>query len=104
MADTEDVAFDPVSWEVARRVAYQALRFAPVLDAPTLRALEQDFAEAPARAEQLVSERTVLVSADGPVRARVCDRAGWVDANIGSFRRLLRPVGERLAESSGTLR
>lgn len=96
-------ASDPVSWEVAGRVARQALRFAPVLDDATSAKLDEDFAEATARAEALVSELTGLSSADGPARAKVVDRVGWVDANIGSFRRLLAPVGERLATSSGAL-
>ena len=101
MADPDPV--DPVSWEVAARVARQALRFAPVLDAATATRLEEDFAEATARAEHLVSELTGLVSADGAAHAKVTDRVGWVDANIGSFRRLLRPVGERLSTSSSSL-
>ncbi|HVB05255.1 MAG TPA: zinc-dependent metalloprotease [Acidimicrobiales bacterium] len=99
----EQEVTDPVSWEVARRVARQALRFAPPLD-PSVRAeLEADFAELTPRAEELVAELTGLHSADGAARGRVTDRVGWVDANVSSFRRLLRPLGERLASSEGPL-
>ncbi len=100
MADNEGV--DPISWEMASRVARQALRFVPPLDPGARSRLEADFAEATSRAEQLVAELTGLTSADGPARARVTDRVGWVDANVGSFRRLLRPLGERLAHSGGS--
>ncbi len=43
-----------------------------------------------------VAETTGLHSLAGPARARVTDRAGWVRANMASFRRLLRPVTEKL--------
>ncbi len=88
---------DPVSWAVAERVASQLLRFVPPLEPATVAALEVDFATATARAERLVEEATGLVSPAPAPRGQVTDRAGWVRANIASFRRLLRPVGERLA-------
>ncbi|HUZ19049.1 MAG TPA: zinc-dependent metalloprotease [Acidimicrobiales bacterium] len=95
---------DPVAWDVALRVARQAVRYASPLDPATQRRVEDDFAEATARAEGLVEEVTGLSSSKGPARARVMDRAGWVEVNVGSFRRLLRPVGERLAASATTRR
>ncbi len=58
--------------------------------------LEADFAELTAQAEELVAESTGLRSASGPARARVTDRAGWVQANIASFQRLLGPHLEKL--------
>jgi coenzyme F420 biosynthesis associated uncharacterized protein len=45
-----------------------------------------------------VGETTGLYSLAGPARARVTDRAGWVRANVASFRRLLRPVTEKLGD------
>src|SRR5438309_2722993 len=55
------------------------------------------------RAEGLVEAETGLRSLAGPARARVADRAMWVDANVASFQRLLRPVLDKLSErvSSG---
>lgn len=70
------------------------------LDRATTRALEEDFAEATEAAERYVEEMTGLVSTAGPALAIVTDRAEWVKANIGSFRRLLRPVAERLANGT----
>ncbi len=92
---------EPIAWEVALAVARQALRVAPgpQLSADAFVALRRDFAEATARADRLVERATGLCSASGPSHALVTDRAGWVEANIGSFRRLLRPVAERLASS-----
>jgi len=34
----------------------------------------------------------------GNARGRVTDRAGWVDANLASFQRLLRPITEKLED------
>src|SRR5207249_108195 len=41
-------------------------------------------------------------SLSGPARARVTDRAGWVRANVASFRRLLRPLTDRLGARLST--
>ena len=62
------------------------------------RSLEIDFEELTAQAEELVAAETGLRSLAGPARARVADRAQWVDANVASFQRLLRPVLDKLGE------
>src|SRR5580658_9583304 len=102
--DAESGAEDPsperdaVAWDVAQRVAHRALALTAPLDFGTRAALEEDFAWATARAEELVAEITGLSTTVGPTRSVVVDRVGWVDANIGSFQRLLRPISERFAE------
>ncbi len=58
--------------------------------------LEADFSEATTRAEGLVIEATGLRPATGSAGALVVDRAGWVRANVSSFRRLLEPVLDKL--------
>ncbi|MCU1490603.1 MAG: Coenzyme biosynthesis-associated protein [Acidimicrobiaceae bacterium] len=92
---------DLVAWDVALRVARQAVRLSPAPPAPVggVAALRDGFAEATARAERLVEQATGLTSTAGRAHALVTDRAGWIEANIGSFRRLLRPVAARLAAS-----
>lgn len=93
--------YEPVDWAVAEKVAARvAKRSAPELDRRTLDRLESDFAELTPVAEGLVAETTGLTSLEGPARAEVLDRAGWVAANVASFRRLLTPILER-AESEG---
>jgi len=89
----------PVSWEVAERVATWIGSGRPILGPPTgvldpatLAQLDADFSEATERAEALVIEATGLRPESGAARARVVDRAGWVRANLSSFRRLLEPV------------
>jgi coenzyme F420 biosynthesis associated uncharacterized protein len=59
--------------------------------------LERDFAEVTAEAEGLVGEVTGL---HPPSRASgmVLDRVGWVDANVASMQRMLRPFTDRVAE------
>ena len=88
---------DPVDWVVAGRVATQALRYLGPARPEIPAGLSEEFDEITERAQRLVEESTGLQSAAGPAHARVVDRVGWVEANIASFRRLLRPLGERLA-------
>jgi coenzyme F420 biosynthesis associated uncharacterized protein len=56
--------------------------------------------ELTSQAEELVAAETGLISAAGPAKAKVTDRMGWVEANLASFDRLLRPLLGRLAEES----
>ena len=86
-----------VDWELARKVATRAGARKPFAQAGLTDAtLAADFAELTAQAEQLVAAETGLVSLAGPARAQVADRAMWVDANVASFRRLLRPLLEKM--------
>lgn len=86
-----------IAWETARSVAGRVARqHAPLTDYER-QSLESDFQEMTARAEELVEAETGLRSLAGPARARVADRSQWVDANVASFQRLLRPVLEKLA-------
>jgi len=90
-------AASPIGWETATRVASRVAGREPLQDSYHYASLQTDFDELTAQAEQLVAETTGLVSAAGPARARVVDRAGWVTANVASFQRLLRPVVDRFA-------
>lgn len=90
------MAYEPVDWAVAERVAVLiSRRLAPEIDYRTRKRLEEDFAELTPLAEQLVSEATGLSSLEGKASAEVTDRAGWVRANLRSFRRLLTPIMEK---------
>ena len=95
MSDTPATP-DPVNWSVAESVARRVAGREPLAESYHYDSLEPDFTEFTAQAEELVAEVTGLRSLSGPARARVTDRAGWIKANIASFRRLLRPVTERL--------
>lgn len=87
---------DAVDWDMARRVANRAAARDPYASAHYREGLAPDFEEFTAQAEDLVAAATGLRSAAGPARGRVTDRAGWIDANLSSFRRLLRPLTEKL--------
>ncbi len=91
-----------VGWDVAEKVGVRLASRVTKLDAPGASAgtdgLAADFEELTAEAEGLVAEATGLVSLSGPARARVTDRAGWVRANLASFRRMLSPLTHRLDE------
>jgi coenzyme F420 biosynthesis associated uncharacterized protein len=88
---------DPVAWDVAEKVAARVGGRDPFSDSYHYASLQPDFDELTAEAEELVAAETGLRSLAGPARARVTDRAGWVQANIASFRRLLRPITDRLS-------
>jgi coenzyme F420 biosynthesis associated uncharacterized protein len=90
---------DPISWEVAERLAVRVAQrgYRPLTY--EMRALSADFEELTAQAEELVAAETGLRSLSGSARARVVERDDWVRANLASFRRLLRPVTDKLAAS-----
>lgn len=85
-----------VDWDFARTVAGRVAGDDPFASSYHAESLESDLIELTAQAEELVSTETGLVSAAGPARARITDRLGWVDANLASFERLMRPLLGRL--------
>jgi coenzyme F420 biosynthesis associated uncharacterized protein len=87
---------DPVAWDLAERIAVRVAGTDPLARSYHYDALEPDFRELTAEAEELVATVMGVRSLAGPARARVTDRAGWVRANIASFQRLLRPVTDKL--------
>ena len=87
----------PVDWELAKRIASRVAGDEPLSRSYLGDSLHRDFSEFTPLAEELVGAETGLTSSEGSARAKVIDREGWIDANIRSCRRLLRPV---LAESS----
>ena len=87
----------PVDWELAKRIASRVAGDEPLSRSYLGDSLHRDFSEFTPLAEELVGTETGLTSSEGSARAKVIDREGWIDANIRSFRRLLRPV---LTESS----
>jgi coenzyme F420 biosynthesis associated uncharacterized protein len=94
----------PIAWDVAERVATSIAGRRPPLPDYELEAMRSDFAELTADAEILVEAETGLRSLAGPARARVADRAGWVQANVASFQRLLRPVTAKMEVAMATAR
>jgi coenzyme F420 biosynthesis associated uncharacterized protein len=95
---TAPATASPVDWALAERLATRVGGREPFAESYHYDSLEPDFAELTAEAEELVAAATGLRSLVGPARARVTDRAGWVQANIASFQRLLRPFTDRLGE------
>lgn len=88
-----------VDWELASRIARRVGGTEPLANSYLYDSLDPDFAAATVLAEQLVTAETGLSSLDGPARARVIDRGDWIDANIRSFQRLLRPLTDKVNES-----
>jgi coenzyme F420 biosynthesis associated uncharacterized protein len=95
---------DPVAWDVALGVARQVVRLlGDPLGPSELRAFQRELEEVTSIAERLVERASGLSSKAGATRAMVVSREGWVEANVGSFARLLRPIGERLVEGRGRM-
>ena len=88
-----------VDWKVASAAARKALSWKPPLDPEVFAEVEADFTEATQRAEALVAEVTGLRPAAGHARAVTLDCPEWVDANLASFERLLRPAMDKHAGS-----
>ncbi|HVT77332.1 MAG TPA: zinc-dependent metalloprotease [Acidimicrobiales bacterium] len=88
---------EPVAWGLAERVAVRVAGTEPLARSYHYASLRPDFEELTAQAEELVYQEIGLRSLRGPARAVVVERADWVRANIGSMRRLLRPLTDRLA-------
>ena len=91
-----------IDWELAQRVAARSAPKDPFAASYHYASLAPDFEELTAIAEEKVAATTGLHSLAGPARARVTDRAGWVEANIASFQRLLRPITDRLDQTVST--
>ncbi len=89
-----------VDWEFARSVAQRVSGDDTFFDSYHAASLGEDLLELTVQAEGLVEAETGLVSAAGPARAKVTDRLGWVDANLASFERLMRPLIGRLNEAA----
>ena len=89
-----------VDWVFARSVAQRVAGDDAFFDSYHAASLADDLREQTIHAEGLVEAETGLVSAAGPARAKVTDRLGWVDANLASFERLMRPLIGRLNEAA----
>ncbi len=85
-----------VDWDFARSVASRVAGEEPFAESYLRRSFESDMLELTPKAEALVEAETGLVSTAGAARARATDRLGWIDANLASFDRLLRPLLGRL--------
>ncbi len=85
-----------VDWDTARSVAARVAKDDGFNTTYKAQALRDDMAELTPQAEKLVEEETGLVSAAGAARGRVVDRSEWVDANLESFDRLMRPLLAKL--------
>jgi coenzyme F420 biosynthesis associated uncharacterized protein len=88
---------EAVAWGLAEKVAVRVAGTEPLARSYHYTSLGPDFEELTAEAEELVFQEIGFRSLRGPARAQVVDRADWVRANIGSMRRLLRPLTERLS-------
>ncbi len=88
-----------VDWSLAEKVATKVSGAEPFARSYHLASMERDFADMTEQAQIHVEAETGFTSASGKARARVVDRNDWIRANLSSYRRLLRPVLDRLEGS-----
>ena len=89
---------EAIDWAFAERVARRCSGSGPFSEPAVRASLQASYAELTVEAERHVTDETGLVSLIGPARAQVTDRSGWVGANVQSFRRLLRPLTDKLGD------
>jgi len=87
-----------VDWATAEWVARGIAKRSSSTPASSSASIHRDFEELTAQAQTLVEAHTGWRSDAGLARARVVDRDDWIRANIASFRRMLRPLTDRLEE------
>ncbi len=97
MADTS------VDWNLARQVATKISERNDSVSSYHYGTLAPDFERFTAQAEELVAETTGLKSQMGEARGRVADRPMWIEANIDSFQRLLRPLADKLVSKEASV-
>ena len=93
----------PIDWAIAERVATRVAGDEALSHSYLANSLPADLAELTPLAERLVHDTTGLRSLGGPAHAVVVDRAEWIHANLDSFRRILAPLLDKMAER-GALR
>jgi coenzyme F420 biosynthesis associated uncharacterized protein len=84
-----------VDWQLAARVGR---RVAGGSELPVRPAWSRQFTELSATADLAVAELTGLGGDLPPPVARPLDRGEWVDANLATLRRVLRPLAAKVAE------
>jgi coenzyme F420 biosynthesis associated uncharacterized protein len=90
-----------IDWPLAVRVAAVVAGRGPATT-PTIRGeVRRDFREFSQISDELVRNFTGLNPAEPAPDPVVLDRAGWVRANVESFRELIRPLAEKISGSVG---
>jgi coenzyme F420 biosynthesis associated uncharacterized protein len=84
-----------VDWQLAARVGR---RVAGGSELPARAAWSRQFTELSTTADRAVAEFTGLGGELPPPLAEPLDRGQWVEANLATLRRILRPLAEKVAE------
>ncbi len=85
-----------VDWDFARTVAGKFSGEDTFASADRNGAMSAEMVRLTSQAEQLVEAETGLVSNAGLARGKTIDRLEWVDVNLSSFQRLLRPLLQKM--------
>ncbi|MCC6226387.1 MAG: zinc-dependent metalloprotease [Microthrixaceae bacterium] len=87
-----------IDWKVAERVASLIAGDEPFANSYHYQSLAPDFEELTAQAQELVEEHLGWGSLRGDARSRVASRRDWIQANIVSFQRMLRPLTAKIED------
>jgi coenzyme F420 biosynthesis associated uncharacterized protein len=95
VAATAQSTDELVDWALAAKVGHKIAGGDPLL---VRQAWARQFTGLSTRADLAVAEHTGLGGDLAPPVAEPLDRAQWVDANLSTLRRTLRPVAEKVAQ------
>jgi len=88
-----------VDYEFAKRTGRAIVNPGPQVSSDEAAAIVADLRAAASSAVGPVAETSALVAPHGAPTTLVVDRAGWISANVDSFKSLLDPVVDKLATS-----
>lgn len=89
---------DAVDWSLAARVGRAVAGAGPTVTSAERAAVRREFVEAVSNADALVRDFTGLRPHTPAGEPLVLDRAGWIDANISGFQKLMEPVAEKIGK------
>ncbi len=88
---------EAVDWDFALKIATKIAKKEDFEKSYLADSVDEDFAQATPQAEALVRKETGLIT-PSVAKAKVIDRISWVEANISSFNRLLKPFFNKMED------
>jgi coenzyme F420 biosynthesis associated uncharacterized protein len=92
-----------VDWELAVLTAKKLMRAGPEVSQEEARATVNELRQSASVAEGHVRAYTGLQAESATAPVLIVDRAGWVQANADGFRKVLRPLIDKVIEKRGEL-
>ncbi len=92
---------DMVDWDLAVLTAKKLMRASPAVSREDARATVEELRQSASVAEGHVRAYTEMHAESATAPVLVVDRAGWVQANADGFKKVLRPLIDKVVEKRG---